>query len=297
MWIQDTAQALLHDGVQGAAVAGPLSFFGVGTQSYSPPRGEVRSDVLAGGKAALPASIDQKSIPAFDLLPKERAAVDKSGQSIRPDVYQDAQDSRTDPQKARDTVLQQASTIQNAQLTSLSDDLFNGVKDPVQVEAERKQANADAKWRRDNAPDVPYDGPETEKGPANQLLFGYFNISKNIPALPDGKPNYDGIKQAQTAYMSALSKDYPQIAERIANQLNGPAESTHQLNKVHDEAQPLMDKYFSEITNPKTRTAERIAHPEEDAQLVLLGIEHEPASIEAARLLQKLAPNLKLAPR
>lgn len=297
LWIQSAADALKHDGVQGAALAGGLDFFGGGTQSYAPQKGEVRGDVLSGGKAALPSTIDQKNIPAFDLLPKERTAVDKVAQAARPDVYQNAQDSRTDPQKAHDTILQQAATIQNAQLTSLQDDLFNGVKDPVQAEQERKQINADAKWRRDNAPPVPYDGPETEKGPANQLLSGYYNISKNVPPGLDGKPNYDGIKQAQSAYMSALAKDYPQLAERIANQLNGPAETVHQLNKVHDEAQPLMDKYFGEITNPKTRTAERIAHPEEDAQLVLLGIEHEPASIAAARLLQQWAPNLHLAAR
>lgn len=328
--IQDTADAIKSEGIKGGLMAGPLSFFGVGVQTYpdtSNPRTAAVNNVMSktDNLSALPPNVaaflqdkswnaatpkEQQAILAR-LSPEEKTAIEKGEQTLRDkhDIFQ----LNRDEARARAELAGQQREALKPTADKLLADWKSGAMPPEKaVEAiKRVEAAADkaanftgnlgpklseSSAYQDKVKDLPNDktGDQKEVDRIREIQGKYYGIYDDPRVTrPDGTKDWDKIEAAQKAIMDTLRKSDPGFATRVEFNLAKNPDSDYELTKWITKIDDRLDKagYYAVPTGGKTQFARE--HPEVDA-LVSLKYGNPVHSERAGAILLSLAPERKV---
>ncbi len=327
--VQDTADAIKSEGIKGGLLAGPLSFFGVGMQTYpdtSNPRTAAVNSVMGKPEnlSSLPPNVaaflqdkswnaatpkEQAAILA-KLSPEERAAVEKGEQTLRDkkDIFQ----LNRDEARARAELADQQREALKPVADKLLNDWKTGAMPPAQAIDAIKRVESAADKAANFAGNI---GPKLSESQAYQEKvkgFGgdktddqkevdrireiqgkYYGIYDDPRVTnPDGTKNWDKIEAAQKAIMDTLRKSDPGFATRVEFNLQKNPENDYELTKWISKIDDRLNTlgYYDVPTGSKT--AFQRTHPDADA-LVSLKYGGPVHSEAAARILLTMAPERK----
>lgn len=303
LWMQDVAKAvwgtvdkpgLNLESAKAGATALP-SIIGVTTSTYHPggDLAALRDDLK--GDARLPEAI--RGTDYNNLGPDGKAAVDAVVKQDKPTEYDQAIKDRNENaapaiQKYHDTT-EKITQQEEQRKNDLYNMLREGKIDGEQLRQGRAVINSSANAQREaarNDPDYKKAVSESDKNEVSKALDVYYAISKAIPNLPNGKPDYDRIEAQRADFLKFAERKDPETAKLLRFEIGTSKEATNRIDQLYAAAQPLLDKYYG-IKDDYARAQAQRANPHDDAFLALLGY-GKTQTPEALRILNEMRANL-----